>query len=254
MRPLPTSPELLPTVGPQKAATADDRVLRLSPPSANQRRSSCPTQSAYPWLLVVSTLMAGVFCFLYISKPVIVTESALETATALSASPVPVPAQEIGPNIRPAAEPALADVLPGDRSEKPHTTEPAALRGQGDAFEETNLRIQHVLGAETTWGDDLGRIVLDVPVLYQSGQVRWTQEDVSKARALLSRIGSYQERSRELREEAVQLISEWDQLVVSSIPETALRADSPTLPENQGMGVAEEAKLNTTDSIEIETP
>ncbi|MGB6221989.1 hypothetical protein [Haloferula sp.] len=244
MRPLPTSPASQPAPQAEKPVLTR-RALELGATSTNQRRTSCPTQRAYPWLLGVSTLMAGAFCFLYINKPVIVTESSQQLSPALAASPIE------------SLKPADSDLTSPDsdrKSPRIRASEPQNLQGNGSAFEETNLRIQHVLGAQSTEGDDLGRVILDVPVLYQSGAVRWTQDDVAKARSLLTRIGSYQEKSRSLREEAVTLISEWDELVVSSIPESALRADSPTLPENQGIGASREATLNTTNSIEIETP
>lgn len=255
MRPLPTSPEKPPAaVVPPTPVAAEGHVLQLKPKTSNNRRTSCPTQRAYPWLLVTSTVMAGVFCFLYLNKPVVVTSASGEAdAPFLSAAP------DISEKIPKAmaskkATAALSDSLPGDEAAKPRTTEPQNLAGDGNPFEETNLRIQHVIGAQSPQEDDLGRVILDVPVLYQSGTVRWTQDDVEKARSLLTRIGSYQEKSRALREEAIHLISEWDQLIVESIPDEALRADSRTLPENQGIGAADHAQLKTTESIEIEKP
>jgi hypothetical protein len=254
MRPLPTSPESLPTPRSEKPELAAGRVLELGASNANQRRTSCPTQRAYPWLLAVSTLMAGVFCFLYINKPVIVTDANGGILPILSAD-IQSPNSANKPLITSSDSAATGDeAFSNSKAPRVRASEPQNLSGPGSSFEETNLRIQHVLGAQSIEGEDLGRVILDVPVLYQSGAIRWTQEDVTKARSLLERIGSYQEKSRSLREEAVTLISEWDELIVSSIPETVLRADSPTLPENQGIGAAEEATLNTTDSIEIETP
>jgi hypothetical protein len=248
MRPLPTNPEPLPaTRSDGGVLVGPTRTLELGPPSPsiNQRRNSCGVQRAYPWLLLTSTAMAAVFCALYITKPVLQAGAAPATLSG----PLPAiggPAEESTVKSSPSA-------LPGDATNKPSVVEPQALASTDDhGFEETNLRIQHVLGATGPDGQDLGRITLDVPVLYQSGSVRWTREDVSKARSLLARIEDYQNKSRSLRDEAVHLISEWDALIVNSIPETTLRADSPTLPENQGAGTATEAPLKSTDSIEID--
>lgn len=242
MRPLPTNPENLTPARP--SVGAKPATLELGPTqSSNQRRHSCPTQQAYPWLLGVSTLLAGVFCFLYITKPVIGTTAPVAgtvgTKPALNAPPAGAAAESIPPAEAPT---------------KPSVVAPGALVGEERSpFEETNLRIQHILGATGPQGEDLGRITLDVPVLYESGVVRWTEEDVAKARSLLSRIQDHRQRSREIRDEAVGLIAEWDQLVIDSIPERTLRADSPTLPENQGAGTAGDAPLKSTDSIEIES-
>lgn len=241
MRPLPTNPENLP---PARTPTgAVPTTLELGPTQgSNQRRPSCPTQRAYPWLLGISTLLAAAFCYLYISKPVI------GGTPADSGSPGPKPALAADPKL-----PAAKAPDPGETPSRPAVVSPEALTAAAnDPFEETNLRIQHILGASGPGGEDLGRITLDVPVLYESGVVRWTEADVSAARSLLARIHDHRQRSRELRDEAVGLIAEWDQLIIGSIPEPALRADSPTLPENQGPGTADEAPLKSTEAIEIE--
>ena len=241
MRPLPTNPENL--APSQKLLGAKPATLELGPPhSSNQRRQTCPTQRAYPWLLGVSTLLAGAFCFLYITKPVIggrVPVGGPDTPSAALTAP---PTEAVTAGVPPEAE-----------RTKPAVVAPVTLTDdETEPFEETNLRIQHILGATGPDGEDLDRITLDVPVLYESGIVRWTEADVAKARSLLARIQAHRQRAREVRDEAVGLIAEWDQLIIDSIPEPALRADSPTLPENQGSGTAGDAPLKSTDSVEIE--
>ncbi len=121
------------------------------------------------------------------------------------------------------------------------------------AFEETNLRVQHVLTAETP-GGQLARIDIDVPVLYQSRNLRWTAAEVPDARALLIRLADYQEKSRTLRGEGVALLDSWNRLVGRSIPAGDLRADSSTLPVNQldAAGAPRPAGLNTIESIQIQ--
>lgn len=225
------------------------RTLELGPttPAGNQRRASGAVNRAYPWLLLTSTSMAAVFCTLYILKPVVQTIPANPVVQETPAEDAEQPPGTIVP--------APAASLPGDEPTRPAAIEPQNLaQADHDGFEETNLRIQHVLGATGPGGEDLGKITLEVPVLYQSGSVLWTREDVSKARSLLTRLEDYQAKSRALRDEAVHLISEWDDLIIRSIPETTLRADSPTLPENQGVGTADAAPLRSTESIEIESP
>lgn len=268
MRPLPTSPHHAAADLSRSERTLESRTLEITAPiprrhaaPANQRRpkgsaTETNTHRAYPWLLGLSTLMAGLFCTLYLTKPVIVRETAAPFLRPAPehARPAPSAATPTAPPV--AAEPLVQapddEAFPGDAAARPQPAAPGRLPLESDRFEETNLRIQHVLSARNPHDEDLGRIILEVPVLYQSGKVRWTGDDVAKARELLGRIGDYQEKSRLLRGEAVALISDWDRLVVDSIPETMLRADSPTLPENQGIGAAEATGLNTTESIEIE--
>lgn len=121
-----------------------------------------------------------------------------------------------------------------------------------NAFEQTNLRIQHILTAEAP-GGHLAKIDLDVPVLYQSRNLRWTAEEVAEARELLVRLANYQEKSRAMRAEGVALLDSWNHLVQRSIPDGELRADSPTLPANQedAASTPRPVGLDTTESIQI---
>ncbi|MGB1129494.1 MAG: hypothetical protein ACPG4K_05550 [Haloferula sp.] len=249
MRPLPTTPEHLSSPRGDTTLVGSTRTLELGPtaPAANHRRTSCTVQRAYPWLLFTSTAMAAAFCALYILKPVVQAAPAAPVVTNEAAEEGLPP----GSIVRAPSKPASVE----EEVARPSAIAPQTLASSNEeGFEETNLRIQHVLGATGPNGEDLGRITLDIPVLYESGSVRWTREDVSKARSLLERIEDYQVKSRALRDEAIHLISEWDELIILSIPETTLRADSPTLPENQGAGTAEDAPLRSTDAIEIESP
>jgi hypothetical protein len=234
------------------------------PYSTSNRKSpsACPVTRVYPWLLFTSTAVAALFCLMYITKPVISPEP------TAGFRPVPVePEQAFA-----AVVPERADVpgllpqgedLPGSGTPEvtsrprllpagPKTAPPAS--GSDTGFEESNLRVQHVLTAETP-GGDLSRIVLDVPVLYQSRRLRWTGAEVAAARALLSRLADYQEKTRDLRAEGIVLLDAWNHLMENSIPSQDLRADSPSLPANQGDAsqAARPAIFNTTESIQIRT-
>lgn len=224
-------------------------AIRLSPGSypKNVRAANVHRSSAYPWLLVISTLIAGVFCLLYITKPVIITAP----ASAMPAKVTPT-AQTVGveikdavtkpaadPVVKPAQEPLLpaGDQLPGDPSPELRPASPTARPSlpavaASSPTEETNLRIQHILTAEAP-GGHLDRIDLEVPVLYHSRNLRWTPEDVTRARELMIRLMDYQEKSRALRLEGAGLLDAWNALINKSIPTSELRADSPSLPSNQ---------------------
>ena len=126
-------------------------------------------------------------------------------------------------------------------------------RQAGTPFEQTNLRIQHILTAEAP-GGHRAKIDIDVPVLYQSRNLRWTTTEVATARDLLIRLANYQERTRILRSEGVELLDSWNQLIEQSIPAADLRADSPTLPTNQqdAADSPRPALLDTAESIKIQ--
>lgn len=217
----------------------------------NQRRVPAnPINRAYPWLLLASTTIASLFCFLYIAKPVVQTSPSI-----LSAVPQPdAPAKPETPAAASGtAEPSAGllpgkDRLPGD----PAPPQAPAPLAKFPVFEETNLSVQHVLTAQAPAGD-LCRIVLDVPVLYQSRHFRWNEADVLQARELLGRLADYQEKSVALKSEATALLNDWNHLVSRSIPSSELRADSPTLPANQrdAAPLVVPAGLNTGEAIQL---
>lgn len=224
----------------------------LQPPassSSNYRRSGNPVQRVYPWLLLASTALSAAFCFLYISKPVV----------QVSQSPQPKaeekPAASPRPDAGPLADhrPKPADLLPGSRLPGDMAKGPVApVRLNSSTTEETNLSVQHVLNAQIPAGD-ICRIILDVPVLYQSRHLRWNQNDVEEARELLGRLADHQERSSALRAEATQILGDWNRLIGRSIPSSDLRADSPSLPANQQNAALPNmpASLNSSESIQL---
>ena len=148
------------------------------------------------------------------------------------------------------------DRLPGEKDTRGTSLDagaPARASFAPVAFEQTNLRIQHILTAEAP-GGHLARINLDVPVLYQSRNLRWTAAEVTEARALLARLADYQEKSRTLRVEGAELLDSWNHLIGRSIPAGDLRADSPTLPANQqdAADAPRPAGLDTRELIQIQ--
>lgn len=245
---------------PSVAAASSGAPAADSPP--NRQPAACVTPRVYPWLLCASTLVAAAFCFLYITKPVIIAPQTIlppiifekKPTIALTTNPTTVPAENL--SILPKS-----DHLPGDHKtatpvNPPLPTSPSGAIAQAPPakpFEETNLRIQHILNAEAP-GGKVARIDIEVPVLYQSRNFRWTTAEVEEARALLLRLADYQEKSRTLRSEGNELLDSWNHLVERSIPNSELRADSPTLPINQQdtADVPRPAGFNTTESIQIQ--
>lgn len=228
-----------------------------SEPSQHSQ-AACATQRSYPFLLLASTGVAALFCFLYVTKPVSMTPN-----MAISSPPeVKPPLQDVTPAVQASAdtEPSLypnADVLPGEavvdlKPPMTHQSNQIPVPSLVSPFEETNLRVQHVLTAESADGQ-FDRIVLDVPVLYQSRNLRWTSSEVAEARSLLIRMMDYQDQSRELRAKGVELLDAWNQLIEKSIPATELRADTPSLAANQQdvVDLQTPSKLISTEAIRI---
>ncbi|MFU8894440.1 MAG: hypothetical protein ACNA8L_12520 [Luteolibacter sp.] len=225
---------------PARTASGDDSVVSLAEalankhkrlPVKNRRLSASPVHRLHTAMLIASTVVAAVFCMLYITKPVIYTvpESAMAEAADSPES---------------SSEVADIDAAPG----KSVPTSPSH-----DGHEETNLRVQHVLNATTADGD-LSRIVLDVPVIYASRQLRWTDAEVAQARAIHARLADFHEQSRQLRGLGADILTEWNELIERSIPTADLRADSPSLPANQDDAAQRSgpATLDTTEVIEIQ--
>lgn len=229
-------------------------IAHASKPNSKRLAAEHPGHTlAYPWLLLVSTTMAAVFCFMYITKPM----NAL--APTLAVKPVANPTQSTDPTETTGSKPPglLPDSqrLPGDAG-TPLQPKPATPRASrpSPTFEETNLQIQHVLSAEAP-GGDLSRIVINVPVLYQSRNLGWTASDVAESRKLLNQLSAYQEKVRALRDESTSLLAAWNRLVDSSVPDTVLRADSPSLTANQGTAESSSkpSGLDSAEAIQIQS-
>ncbi len=241
-------------IKPTDSAMPSLPAASASPPvsySVSNRRASnnCAVQRAYPWLLIASTGIAGLFCVMYITKPVVLaSQSEMQTYED----------RALVPGVGPVRSSLMPDQnrLPGENAQADQT--PATVRSalaqsrSGTAFEHTNLRIQHILTAEAP-GGHLAKIDLDVPVLYQSRNLRWTPAGVAEARELLVRLADYQEKSRSLRSEGLALLDSWNHLVERSIPAGELRADSPTLPMNQqdAADAPRPVGLDTSEAIQL---
>jgi hypothetical protein len=236
----------LPVQNPSLIQAIDNAALAYL--KSNRRAATCPTQRIYPWLLFASTAVAALFCLMYITKPVILaSQSPIPTYTPPPATAAPkTTAAPVNVALMPAN-----DQLPGEKTTK--DTAPDRTSSPAAAFEQTNLRIQHILTAEAP-GGHLAKIDIDVPVLYRSRNLRWTAAEVADARALLVRLADYQEKSRTLRADGAELLDSWNRLVERSIPASDLRADSPTLPANQqdAADAPRPAGLDTTELIKIQ--
>lgn len=227
-------------------------VSHASKPNSKRPATEQPGHTlAYPWLLLVSTTMAAVFCFMYITKPM------NSLAPSLTVRPSTDPEQASPPADEETQATGLLpdpERLPGDKA-VPTEPDPKSARSSRPTptFEETNLQIQHVLSAEAP-GGDLSRIVINVPVLYQSRNLGWTADDIAESRKLLVQLSAYQEKVRALREESTALLAAWNRLVDSSIPDTLLRADSPSLTANQGVAEIDPKKggLDSAEAIQIQ--
>lgn len=249
MKPLPTpkAPEA------EKKEKIPGLTLNPDPStysSANRKVNSCPIQSVYPWLLFASTAIAATFCLAYITKPYIIEgpSSFTEVEQREVTSNNPAPKKDSGSLL------PTGDALPGDNRPTPSDLGKAPTASGAD-FEETNIRVQHVLDAESPSGD-ISRIIVDVPVLYQSRNLRWSQQEAAEARELLARLSIHQEKTRSLRDEGAQLLAAWNDLMDRSVPTAALRADSPSLPENQYDPLAPigSSAGDTIDTIELQKP
>lgn len=216
----------------------------------NRRAAPSAVQTAYPWLLFASTAVAATFCLAYITKPVIIAGPSLSSPSpglkevassgAAQTKILPDPNRLPGDGGRPSAEKAAGK---------------APATAQKSDFEETNIRVQHVLDAKSENGE-VDRIIVDVPVLYRSRNLRWTQQEAAAARKLLDQLTAHQEKTRALRDEGFALMDSWNSLMGRSIPSASLRADSPSLTANQFDPLAREgaAAEETIETIKLSNP
>lgn len=222
-------------------------------------------EKAYPWLLGVSTCLSALLCWMYVTKPVIVQESpspaarpAVQAAAGNAGNPAdkaedePAVASLVPSDTRlpgsdapsgTVAKPVSAQSAHGDAPLAPLAVDPRMLSKAGDAREEsvavgwekTNLKVQHILSADAGTGSN-EKIVLNVPVLYQTRSMRWTPDKIMKAQDVLARLMLYERSLSNLRKDGESIVADWNAIIRDSVPASALRADSPSLPYNHGQG------------------
>jgi hypothetical protein len=228
--------------------------------STDTSPSSAPSSSnkAYPVLLAISLCLSAVLCWLYVTKPVIVTASSDESAKEQKNEPADhqkgkggasssgvssskkgksqlIPSDGALPGVKPAS--GASSLAKSSHRQPAAPIDPLMLSGSenGTGWETTNARVQHILRADAGNGER-SNIVLNVPVLYQTRTMRWTPGDVEKAREILTRLMVYESNLSKLKLEGQALLGDWNALLEKTVPSSALRADSPSLPYNRGVG------------------
>ena len=215
-------------------------------------------EKAYPWLLGVSTCLSALLCWMYVTKPVIVNDvvgaPAAEAGQELVArdagksdnAVVPVttsnePSLMPSSDQLPSANPS-AKAVAAQNTKVPEVIDPRMLsqarheareRGVGVGWEKTNLKVQHILSADTGTGEN-EKIVINVPVLYETRSMRWTPDKIEQAREVLARLMLYERNLNNLRNEGSAILADWNAIIKDTVPASTLRADSPSLPYNHG--------------------
>ena len=217
--------------------------------AANRRANHTGANRTYPLLLVASTLSTIFFCLLYINKPITNGKNDPPKPEATA-----IPPQAPDHSLIPDRTLPPRNTLPSRSDSQlpsPRPKSTPASAPMHSIFEETNLRVQHILTAEDP-GGHVNRIDIDVPVLYQSRNLRWTAAEVSAARSLMLRLMEYQDKTRQLKSEGQELLSAWSKLMNQSIPSAQLRADSPSLPGNQEEATKTSGSAGTTGTSAIQ--
>ncbi|MDG0993714.1 MAG: hypothetical protein P8O22_03165 [Akkermansiaceae bacterium] len=222
--------------------------------SKNFLRGQGQLERGYPWLLAVSTLLSTVLCWLYVTKPVVIDEinvlpsarSDLNMNTQLPHETshkqivgVTTPLRLVPSDSElPSARNRSSEAMPG----APIEVDPRKLtmakranstRSVSNGWEKTNLKVQHILSADVGMTEN-EKIIINVPVLYQTRSMRWTPEQMVKARDVLERLMLYERDLSKLRKEGLDIMTSWNHIIRDTIPAGSLRADSPSLPYNHG--------------------
>lgn len=237
---------------------------------------------AYPWLLGASSCLSAMLCWMYVTKPVVTQSSepssgaALEQPVANVADARLTIAKVAGDQSAPPK--TGVDLMPSDTSlpgevasnvaatatpttlTNPQMIAPGKLaashRGKagsdvGLGWESTNLKVQHILSADAGNGD-LEKIVINVPVLYETRTMRWATGDIAKARNVMARLMIYERNLTNMRREGQGIMKDWNDLLEGSVPAPALRADSPSLPYNHGQGAQSGGLPGSSSVIKVE--
>lgn len=198
----------------------------------------------YKYLLTFSTLSAVFFCWLYVTKPTIVSaipsgsidSAEQEPDSAVSQSTTPSAPEKnsfakLSSGGLPGDTPANSELSQTSAAEKGSNIPlPKSQSTEGLVdFEETNHRIQHVITAQSNALSE--RIIIQVPVIYKTRGLRFGPEQANEAQRVLRALKIYQSQINKLHQDGKNIQLAWDSLLMSAQPVAALRADSPSLPQ-----------------------
>jgi|GEM_PF-608584 hypothetical protein len=222
--------------------------------SKNFLRGQGQLERVYPWLLAVSTLLSTVLCWLYVTKPVVIEEiSVLPSGRSELNMNTQLPHETSHKQIvgvttplglvpsdseLPSARNRSSEAMPGAPIEIDPRKLTMAKRANStlsvsNGWEKTNLKVQHILSADVGMTEN-EKIIINVPVLYQTRSMRWTPQQMVKARDVLERLMLYERDLSKLRKEGLDIMASWNHIIRDTIPAGSLRADSPSLPYNHG--------------------
>ncbi|SHK33167.1 hypothetical protein SAMN02745181_3630 [Rubritalea squalenifaciens DSM 18772] len=246
-------------------------------------QSSSPsfvTSLTYKFLLLTTTSAAAFFCWLYITKPTTISAAPEKDELSLSKPPkdddstfelndvdqspqdsgsvqterlsnptdfIP-PSDQTLPGLANSAQGShLSPVNPTRSANIPLANTPSTA-GKA-SWEETNDRVQHIITAQRNGNSE--RLIIEVPVIYMTRGMRLGPGQAEEARRILKAMEIYQDRINKLQQDGENISKAWNSLLMSTQPVEALRADSPSLPQNNNPS-ADTLKENSSATISID--
>lgn len=225
----------------------------------------------YPFMLVISVTVAALFCYLYLTSPLKPKTQNLQPAENLAPQKQPpIISTEKPQELITANTPSLKNdiseaaaieeeftlpsmsSLPGEIIVHQVSAETRPLAqteavGKNHQYEQTNYKVQHIIDVELANAKQ-ERVTVEVPVLYQSRGMRWGTAEIGEARRVLRALEIYRDRVKQLKQDGQNIQTAWEKLLLKSQPVDALRADSPSLPENSDFN---QNLTNSADAITI---
>lgn len=148
----------------------------------------------------------------------------------------------------PTLDPRQAEALLTKEQSKKRWEELSEEERMEQEYEPTNIEVQRTFIATLPDGEKK-TIRVRVPVVYKSRNLRMDEEQIKKARDIITRAKALEETLANAKKEAEGILRDWNDVVRASTPRNALLPESPSLPENQSSG-----ELNRPDTDPSLTP
>lgn len=218
------------------------------------RRRPDPSGVSVPMLFLLgsSAMLAAVFALLWSNTLTDLAQAResdaaarkeladIKSARQQSASPAPARTPE--PAAQPVPQNNLSPLARG-------TLTPYRNLNLPKGFEPSNLNMQHAVAVEISPGK-FQKVLLDMPVLIKSGQIRWSTQQIERAKQLSSEIAAWRDKSGELQAEGQDLLRSWDELVLESLPLQFIQPDSSSLPTNRKLTSGDDLVKAAQDPVE----
>lgn len=140
---------------------------------------------------------------------------------------IPLPPEVLPENVSAENKKAFGISEPIDPKEQ---VKPEEKGKDIPGLEETSIYVMRQITVKKDGGTEWETVRIPIPVYYRTRSVAWGQDQIRTALLIQQRIEEYTKKLEAIKKEGELLLSEYNKVILSGIPQEVLGADSPSFP------------------------